>query len=105
MSRLVRAGFDVYGYATFTGTSHHGLDILMARFVDSLQERVHPLFPLRTIPLRISTFSPTKARMREEHVKAMAVQEEAICAWNAELEKRFSPEQRAANITLHRVGQ
>jgi uncharacterized Fe-S cluster-containing radical SAM superfamily protein len=105
MSRLVLAGFDVYGYATFTGTSDRGLDILMARFVDSLQERVHPLFPLRTIPLRIGAFTPTKGRMREEHVRAMAVQESAICAWNVELEKRFSPEQRAANITLHRLGQ
>jgi uncharacterized Fe-S cluster-containing radical SAM superfamily protein len=105
MNRLVTAGFDVYGYATFTGTSDNEMHILMSRFVDSLQEQVHPLFPLRTIPLRIGAFTPTKGRMREEHVKAMAVQETAIYAWNAELEKRFCPEQRAANITLHRLSQ
>jgi hypothetical protein len=105
MKRLVTAGFDVYGYATFTGNSNDEIDILMSRFVDSLQEQVHPLFPLRTIPLRIGAFTPTKGRMREEHVKALAVQETAICAWNSELEKRFGPEERAANITAHRLGQ
>jgi uncharacterized Fe-S cluster-containing radical SAM superfamily protein len=105
MKRLVTAGFDVYGYATFTGNSNDEINILMSRFVDSLQEQVHPLFPLRTIPLRIGAFTPTKGRMREEHVKALAVQETAICSWNAELEKRFSPEERAADITAHRLGQ
>jgi len=105
MNRLVTAGFDVYGYATFTGTSDDEMDVLMSRFIDSLQEQVHPLFPLRTIPLRIGAFTPTKGRMREQHVTAMAVQETAIHAWNAELEKRFSPEQRTANITVHRLSQ
>jgi len=105
MNRLVTAGFDVYGYATFTGNSNDEIDILMNRFIDSLQEQVHPLFPLRTIPLRIGAFTPTKVRMREEHVKAMAVQEAAIYARNTELEKRFSPEQRAANITAHRLSR
>jgi hypothetical protein len=103
MYKLVNAGFDVYGYATFTTPQHTMLHAKMTDFVDRLQEKVHPLFPLRTVPLRIVPFSPTKARIGTEQSKAFDVQEEAIVAWTEELRKRFSTEELNSRITEHKI--
>lgn len=103
MYKLVNAGFDVYGYATFTTPQHTMLHAKMADFVDQLQEHVHPLFPLRTVPLRIVPFSPTKDRIGAEQSKAFHVQQEAIVAWTEELRKRFSTEELNKRITEHKI--
>jgi uncharacterized Fe-S cluster-containing radical SAM superfamily protein len=99
MARLVRQGFDVYAYATLTGPSTEGLPSDMARFVDLLQEKVHPIFPLRLVPLRIHPFSPMRGRLRaEEQQRALAVQEEAVSAWSEELDRRFEASVRERSI-------
>lgn len=92
MKRLVDAGFNVYGYATFTSDKDEGLAVRMTEFVDRLQSEIHPLFPLRMVPLRIFEFTPTRDRMRPEHHRSLEIQMEAVAAWSQELEKRFSPE-------------
>lgn len=103
MKRLVNANFDVFGYATFTAPSDENLKRRMHDFVDRLQEEVHPLFPLRTVPLKISTFTPTKSRLNPERDRAISIQLDAVIAWGEELRSRFPNELRSRAITDHRV--
>lgn len=103
MRRIVRAGFDVYGYATFTSDDGGAVARRMCDFVDRLQEAVHPLFPLRTVPLRIRPFTPTVSRMRAEHARALEIQNEAVAAWSEELQRRFPPTIRERRIYENRL--
>ena len=102
MKRLLDAGFDVYGYVTFTSDDATNVREKMKTFVDRLQE-IHPIFPLRTIPLRIVEFTPTSQRMRDETRTAMEVQYEAVAAWQEELAERYSLEVRTRKIYEHRI--
>ena len=99
MRRLLEAEFDIYGYATFTSDDDRNIITLMSDFVDRLQSEVHPLFPLRTVPLRIYAFTPTKTRMKPMHNRALSIQSDAVQAWTEELEKRFPEAMRSKNIT------
>jgi hypothetical protein len=103
MKRLVAAGFDVYGYATFTSDQDEKLVARMSDFVDRLQSEVHPLFPLRTVPLRIVEHTPTRPRMGPEHRRAVAIQHDAVAAWTNELNKRFPEDLRSKPIFEHRL--
>jgi hypothetical protein len=69
----------------------------MARFVDRLQA-IDEHLPLRVIPLEIEVWGPVQARMGGQHEAAMAHQWDAVDAWKAELEKRFSAELRTLPI-------
>src|SRR5260370_9273939 len=89
MRRLVRSGFDVYAYATFTSPTNKNISAKMSDFIDQLQERVHPVFPLRTVPLRISVFTPTATRIRAEQERSLQIQELAVAAWASELKRRY----------------
>lgn len=101
MRRLVDAGFDVYGYATFTSDRDDNIRQKVRDFVDQLQTKVHPLFPLRTVPLRIRPYSPTLRRMRDEHFRALEIQMIAVAAWSEELRSRFSSDCLSARICRH----
>jgi uncharacterized Fe-S cluster-containing radical SAM superfamily protein len=103
MSRLVEAGFDVYGYATFTSDMENDLPQFMADFVDRLQSNIHPLFPLKLIPLRIHAFTPTRSRMGDPQNRSLQIQDEAIAIWSEELTKRFPEETRSKAIYEHRL--
>jgi uncharacterized Fe-S cluster-containing radical SAM superfamily protein len=99
MRRLVDSGFDVFGYVTLTNNTDSDLRRLMRIFIDKMQEEVHELFPLRTIPLKISKFSPTKGRMTSEEERAIEIQSAAVTVWSEELGARFSAEVRKRSIT------
>jgi hypothetical protein len=103
MNRLVKAGFDVYGYATFTSDQDKHLHAKMTEFVDRLQSEVHPVFPLRTVPLRIWEFTPTVGRIRPEHRRSLEIQKDAARAWMEELERRFPLEMRERPIYEQRL--
>jgi uncharacterized Fe-S cluster-containing radical SAM superfamily protein len=103
MRRLVEAGFDVYGYVTLTTPTEIDLPAKMSEFVDRLQDEVHPAFPLRTVPLRIQVFTPTKSRIGPDQLNALRFQEAAVAAWNSELCRRFTTAQMAKNITQHQL--
>jgi uncharacterized Fe-S cluster-containing radical SAM superfamily protein len=103
MRRLVLAGFDVYGYVTLTSDNDSSISAKMKRFVDLLQEKVSPVFPLRLIPLRIHPFSPMISRMKEQHERAMVIQQEAVKAFTEEIEARFSLAERTRPIVEHRL--
>jgi uncharacterized Fe-S cluster-containing radical SAM superfamily protein len=103
MRRLVDAEFNVYGYCTFTATSDSLIRNKMQAFVDRLQSEVHEYFPLRTIPLEIVAYTPTKKRMQQDHYRSIEIQKLAIEAWNEEIHSRFSGETRALKIHDHRL--
>jgi|SRR5579859_6571613 len=103
MRRLVEAGFDVYGYTTFTSNSDKDLSSHMSAFVDRLQSEIHPLFPLRTVPLPILKFTPTRARMGPQHERALSIQKDAVHAWSEELQRRFSKSTRSQQIFEHQI--
>ncbi len=69
----------------------------MSTFVDRLQT-IHPNLPLRLVPLRIEEFGVVVPRVREEHRRALAVQEDAVRAWNTELAARFSEHERQTSM-------
>jgi hypothetical protein len=98
MKRLVSVGFDVYGYATFTSDCDTNLEKHMADFVDRLQTEVDPIFPLRTVPLKIRVFTPTHSRMANAQLRSLQVQDEAVALWLAELRKRFPEEIRSKPV-------
>lgn len=102
MQRLLATGLDVYGYVTLTAPDEQNLPEAMARFFDRLQA-LDPIMPLRTVPLMIAEFNPVKARMNDQRRASLLVQQKAIEAWNAEIERRFSAEQRALDITTVRL--
>lgn len=54
-------------------------------------KQIHRNLPLRTVPLEIKSFTPMQARYDES---AVNIQNQAISAWNHEVEKRFSQTER-----------
>ena len=98
MAQLIELGLDLFGYVTLTSPFTDGVKEGVRDFVDRLQE-LDPNLPLRVIPLEIKRFTPTESRILPEHARSIEVQEEAIAAWNSELNDRFEPSLRNANIT------
>jgi uncharacterized Fe-S cluster-containing radical SAM superfamily protein len=92
-ARLLSLGVDLYAYATFTTPSAAGLEKDMCRFVDQLQD-IHPNLPLRLVPLRIEAFGVVRPRVQPVHERAIAIQEDAVTAWNDEIARRFSSSER-----------
>ena len=97
-ARLLATGMDLYGYATFTAPGSAGLPAKMRAFTDRLQ-RIAEHLPLRVVPLEILVWGPVAPRMRPEGQASLAVQQDAIAAWDAELARRFTPAERSAPIT------
>ena len=95
---LAETSLDLYAYVTFTSPAYEAIAAKMRAFVDRLQE-IDANLPLRTVPLEISVFSPVAPRMTDPHERALAVQQEAVTAWNEELVRRYSDAERAAAIT------
>ena len=96
--RFVDLGLDVYAYVTLTSPTADRLVDRMSAFVDQLQ-RIHENLPLRTVPLEIQVFTPVHARITDEHRKAVEIQQEAVVAWNREIEDRYSSDERALPVT------
>lgn len=96
-ARHLATGVDCYAYVTLTGADQSAVKSGLPRFVDRLQE-IHELLPLRTIPLEIALWGPVHERMDSAKHEALKVQQIAIETWNAEIEGRFSADQRALPI-------
>ena len=97
---LLREGFDMYAYVTFTSLPKLNIEDSISKFTDKLQE-IHPNLPLRTVPLKIEVFTPTQFRLKEEQQQALKFQYEVHRIWLNELENRFSLEQR--NISISQI--
>ena len=96
LGRFVAAGFDQYGYITITTMNTDDLPGKMARLLDEIQNRVHPNFPLRIVPLRIFGFNANANRYIQQ---AEANQFRALEAWLAEVQRRFSATELSTPIT------
>lgn len=96
-ARLLSTGMDLYAYVTFTMAESHDVGGRIAAFVDRLQ-KIHVNLPLRTVPLRVSVFSPVQSRLTAERERSMALQERVIEFWRDELQTRFDAELRDASI-------
>jgi uncharacterized Fe-S cluster-containing radical SAM superfamily protein len=101
--RLLALGIDLYGYATFTSADDRGISQDMSLFVDRLQG-IHPDLPLRVVPLRIEQYGVVAPRVGDVHSRAMEIQDQAILAWNEELSRRFSDEERSLPMPAIRLG-
>lgn len=97
MARHLDEGTDCYAYVTLTSPTSEDPSAAMARFVDRLQE-IHVNFPLRVVPLEIEVWGPVQGRVHGAHSSALEHQQDAIHAWNAELEVRFSSDARALRV-------
>ena len=90
MRRLLDLDLDLYGYVTLTSPYDEGVDAGVADLVDRLQE-LDANLPLRVVPLQIRIFTPVSARVADhaDRERSLVIQEQAIAAWNFEIEKRF----------------
>ena len=95
--RFVEFGLDMYAYTTFTTTNMDGARASLSDFVDRLQA-IHPLLPLRTIPLEVAVFTPVQSRIDGHCETAMANQYVVASYWQEELVRRFSTSDLGKNI-------
>lgn len=106
MERFVELGIDLYAYVTLTTPSNYDLQGKVRRFMDKLQE-VHPLLPLRTVPLEVKMFSPVTERLKGSNSSpfdiAVKLQWKAIVYWLEEVELRFDAATRARSIAALRL--
>jgi len=101
--RYLDLGLDLYGYVTITAEDYSGIEEKVGEFMDKLQT-IHPLLPLRVVPLKIFPFSPTNIRTTEKHTQAIEQQFLAADAWKKQLHSRFSTgqmETRISDINLY----
>jgi uncharacterized Fe-S cluster-containing radical SAM superfamily protein len=96
-ARLLETGMDLYAYATFTSPTDRSLGHDIVAFIDRLMG-IHPNLPLRLVPLRIENYGVVQHRVGPEQRAALAVQEDAISAWNEQIANRFTPQERQAPI-------
>jgi len=103
MKRLIKEGFDVYGYVTLTTDRKENLKNNIVSFIDKIQLEIHPDFPLKMVPLKIFKFSPTELRIKQSHEKALKLQYEAVTIWEEEIKKRFTKDQIGMPIYKHKL--
>jgi hypothetical protein len=97
ITRLIRFGIDVYGYATFTCPNVTDLRDKMAVFIDRLRA-IHDLLPLRVIPLHIEPFTPTVGRLNVVRTQSLTNQVAAVQEWMESLDRIYPSSLRALAI-------
>ena len=80
---------DLYGYVTFTTDKIDGLEENMSNFIDRLK-KIHPLLPLRIVPLKIAAFTPVQNRLNQNYINAMEIQKEVYKEWKKQLECTYN---------------
>lgn len=98
MKELIHFGFDMYAYVTFTTPSIENLDYQINSFIEKLQ-KIHPLFPLRTIPLKIVNYTPTSYRLSKDRIESFDKQFQVLKKWNEVLRDNYSTIELDKNIT------
>jgi len=98
--RMFKLGIDLYAYSTFTGPNTADIQKKIIDFMDRLQA-IHPNLPLRTVPLRIGEVGVLTSRGESATFRhANEVQLQAIDAWRAECDRRFSAAELSMDISL-----
>ncbi len=87
-NKLFETGFDMYAYVTFTSIPNKNVEDSMNIFINQLQD-IHENLPLRTVPLKIKDYSPTKNRINPQHTEALNFQHAVHTTWLREINNRF----------------
>jgi len=98
MSKWVNSGLDMYGYITLTTSSLDNFEQSLKNFMDEVQDKIHPDFLLRIVPLKIALYTPVEGRIDKKTSDAISNQNVVLSAWNDELAKRYSREDRERPI-------
>jgi uncharacterized Fe-S cluster-containing radical SAM superfamily protein len=96
LSQLVKTGFDQYGYITLTAMNVGAVQEKISRLLDEIQNKIHPNFPLRIVPLRIFRFGANAGRYVKQ---AEENQFRVLDAWILEMQKRFTSSELSNPIT------
>ncbi len=102
-AKYLELGLDLYAYVTFTTDNAEYLDDKIGAFIDKLI-KCHPLLPLRTVPLKISIFTPVKARLTPQHEISLNNQQLVHNEWKKQLKMRYSAVQlntRIPDVSLY----
>ncbi len=83
--KYLALGLDLYGYVTFTTDDVSDLEERMANFINRLK-KIHPLLPLRIVPLKIAIFTPVKNRLNPSYIEAVENQKRVYKEWKKQLE-------------------
>lgn len=87
--RYLNMGLDIYGYVTFTTENIDGLEDRINEFIYRLRN-IHPLLPLRIVPLKIVMFTPVGHRIIDIHETAMINQHLVHQEWRKQLRSIYS---------------
>lgn len=96
LGRLVKTGFDQYGYITLTTMNVNAAQEKISRLLDEIQSKIHPNFPLRIVPLRIFRFGANAERYIQQ---AEENQFRVLDVWMSEMQGRFTSSQLSTPIT------
>ncbi len=96
-SKYLELGLDLYGYVTFTTDDINDLENKMHTFIEKLI-KIHPLLPLRIVPLKIVVFSSTQSRMNSLYEKSLLNQILVFSEWRKQLQMYYNAELLNRNI-------
>ncbi len=96
-SRYLEMGLDIYGYVTFTTENTEGISDKVNDFINRLK-KIHPLLPLRIVPLKIVLFSPVEQRIGTSHQTAMLNQMVVHREWQEQLRAIYNEDQLSQRI-------
>jgi uncharacterized Fe-S cluster-containing radical SAM superfamily protein len=96
-SRYLEMGLDIYGYVTFTSDNIEGIDGKINDFINRLK-KIHPLLPLRIVPLKIVLFSPVEQRINVTYETAMINQLVVHKEWQKQLRAIYNEDQLCQRI-------
>jgi len=91
LEKLIKDGYDLYVYVSFTTPSiskeiENDIKIFIERLV-----KIHPLLPLRTIPLKITLFSAMNRRLYSNYSLSLKYQKIVFNSWAEQLILKFGP--------------
>jgi uncharacterized Fe-S cluster-containing radical SAM superfamily protein len=96
-ARYIAMGLDVYGYVTFTTDNIDGIGDKVNDFIYQLST-IHPLLPLRIVPLKIILFSTVEQRINIKYNIAMENQIIVYREWRKQLRDLYSETQLSQKI-------
>lgn len=88
LDKLVKDGFDLYVYVTLTTPSTCEIKKDIEKLIEKLI-KIHPLLPLRTIPLKIAPFSTMSKRHKPDFDLALINQNTVFNIWAEQLMMKF----------------
>lgn len=83
--RYLELGLDLYGYVTFTTDKIDNIEQSVSEFINRLK-KVHPLLPLRIVPLKIAVFTPVQERLNPSYINAVKNQIRVYEEWRKQLQ-------------------